>query len=120
MESERNHLLESETRARAEAEAALERLHAIQTITDAALAYLASTTFCASCSAACARTLQVDLASVRLLDEWAQRPLRARHRRRAASNAWSTSFFPSKPSTSRAPCWRTTSARPVPTARIGT
>jgi PAS domain S-box-containing protein len=68
-EEERAGLLESESKARAEAEAALERLHAIQQITDAALSYLGLDDLLRELLARLRSTLRADVASVRLIDE---------------------------------------------------
>jgi PAS domain S-box-containing protein len=67
-EEERAGLLESQSKARAEAEAALERLHAIQRITDAALSYLGLADLLRELLARLRSTLRVDVASVWLLD----------------------------------------------------
>jgi PAS domain S-box-containing protein len=68
-EEERAGLLERESKARAEAEAALERLHAIQRITDAALSYLGLDDLLRELLARLRSTLRADVASVRLIDE---------------------------------------------------
>jgi PAS domain S-box-containing protein len=68
-EEERAGLLESESKARAEAEAALERLHAIQRITDAALSYLGLDDLLRELLARLRGTLRADVASVRLIDD---------------------------------------------------
>jgi PAS domain S-box-containing protein len=68
-EEERAGLLESQSKARAEAEAALERLHAIQRITDAALSYLGLDDLLRELLARLRSTLRADVASVQLLDE---------------------------------------------------
>jgi PAS domain S-box-containing protein len=69
VEDERARLFESETRARAEAEAALERLRAIESITDAALSNLGLDDLLRELLARLRHTLQLELASVRLIDE---------------------------------------------------
>jgi PAS domain S-box-containing protein len=71
-EEERAGLLERESKARAEAEAALERLHAIQRITDAALSYLGLDDLLRELLARLRSTLRADVASVRLIDEEAK------------------------------------------------
>jgi PAS domain S-box-containing protein len=68
-EEERAHLLNSESRARAEAEAALERLSAIQSITAAALARLALDDLLSELLARLRRALGGDFACVQLIDE---------------------------------------------------
>jgi PAS domain S-box-containing protein len=68
-EEERARLFESETRARAEAEAALERLRAIESITDGALHHLGLDALLSELLARLRRVLNTDSASVLLLDE---------------------------------------------------
>jgi PAS domain S-box-containing protein len=68
-EEERARLLESESRARAEAEGALERLRAIESITDAALSYLGLDDLLRELLARLRSTLQAEIASVRLIDD---------------------------------------------------
>ena len=68
-EEERARLLESETTARAEAEAALERLRAIDTITDSALVHLGLEELLQELLVRLRRALDADSASVLLLDE---------------------------------------------------
>jgi PAS domain S-box-containing protein len=68
-EGERDHLLESETRARAEAEAALERLRAIDTITDSALVHLGMDDLLRELLVRLQRVLDADSIGVQLLDE---------------------------------------------------
>jgi PAS domain S-box-containing protein len=68
-EEERASLLGRETQARAEAEAALERLRAIDTITDGALHHLALDELLSELLARLRRVLNTDSASVLLLDE---------------------------------------------------
>ena len=67
-EEERARLLESETRARAEAEAALERLRAIDTITDSALVHLGLDDLLHELLARLRRVLDADSAGVQLVD----------------------------------------------------
>jgi len=69
VEDERARLLESETRARAEAEAALERLRAIDTITDSALVHLGLDELLRELLVRLRRALDADSAGVLLLDE---------------------------------------------------
>jgi PAS domain S-box-containing protein len=71
-EEERARLLESETRARAEAEAALERLRAIDTITDSALVHLGLDELLQELLGRLRRVLDADSAGVQLLDENSQ------------------------------------------------
>jgi PAS domain S-box-containing protein len=68
-EDERARLLESETTARADAEAALERLRAIDTITDSALVHLGLEELLQELLARVRRALDTDSACVLLLDE---------------------------------------------------
>ncbi len=68
-EEERKRLLESESKARSEAEGALERLRAIESITDAALSYLGLDDLLRELLARLRSTLQAEIASVRLIDE---------------------------------------------------
>jgi PAS domain S-box-containing protein len=68
-EEERAHLLESESRARADAEAALERLGAIQSITELALARLALDDLLSELLARLRKALGGDFACVQLIDE---------------------------------------------------
>src|SRR5712691_10242761 len=68
-EDERARLLDSETTARAEAEAALERLRAIDTITDSALVHLGLDELLHELVARLRRVLDADSAAVLLLDE---------------------------------------------------
>jgi len=68
-QGERDHLLESETRARAEAEAALERLRAIDTITDSALVHLGMDDLLRELLVRLQRVLDADSIGVQLLDE---------------------------------------------------
>jgi PAS domain S-box-containing protein len=68
-EEERAALLESESKARAEAEAALERLHAIQSITDLALARLALDDLLSELLARLRKALGGDFAFIQLIDE---------------------------------------------------
>ena len=72
-EEEHGRLLESETRARAEAETALERLRAIDTITDSALVHLGLDELLQELLARLRRVLDADSASVQLLDEAGER-----------------------------------------------
>jgi PAS domain S-box-containing protein len=72
-EEERARLLESETLARAEAEAALERLRAIDTITDSALVHLGLDELLQELLARLRRVLNADTAGVQLLDEEGQK-----------------------------------------------
>jgi PAS domain-containing protein len=69
VEDERGRLFESETRARAEAEAALERLRAIDTITDSALVHLGLDELLRELLVRLRRVLDADSAVVLLLDE---------------------------------------------------
>lgn len=71
-EQERARLLESEQRARAEAEAALDRLHAIQSITDAALAHLSLDDLLGALLGRLRAALGADSATVLLLEESTQ------------------------------------------------
>src|SRR6185295_12296497 len=68
-EAERARLLQSETEARAAAEAALDRVRAIETITDAALSHLGLDELLRELLVRLRSTLRVDIASVRLIDE---------------------------------------------------
>jgi signal transduction histidine kinase len=68
-QQERTRLLESERRARAEAEAALERLRAIQGITDVALAHLAVDELLAELLARVRKALEGDYAILQLIDQ---------------------------------------------------
>jgi PAS domain S-box-containing protein len=68
-EEERAGLLESESKARAQAEAALERLHAIQSITDLALARLALDDLLSELLARLRKALGGDFAFIQLIDE---------------------------------------------------
>lgn len=68
-EEERARLLQSESRARAEAETALERLRAVQSITDAALSRLGLDDLLRELLARLRSTLRAEVASVRLIDE---------------------------------------------------
>jgi len=76
-EEERLRLLESESRTRAAAEAALERLRAIQSITDAALSYLGLDDLLRELLARLRGALRAEIASVRLIDH-ARKELYAR------------------------------------------
>jgi PAS domain S-box-containing protein len=69
VEDERTRLFESETRARAEAESALERLRAIDTITDRALVHLGLDELLRELVVRLRRVLDADSAGVLLLDE---------------------------------------------------
>jgi PAS domain S-box-containing protein len=69
VDAERTRLLESQTESRAVAEAALQRLRAIHTITDVALSYLNVDDLLRELLKRLRRTLQVEIASVRLIDE---------------------------------------------------
>jgi PAS domain S-box-containing protein len=68
-EEERARLLESERRARADAEAALERLRAIQGITDVALARLAVDELLAELLSRVRKALEGDYAIIQLIDK---------------------------------------------------
>jgi PAS domain S-box-containing protein len=68
-EAERGRLLESESAARAAAEVALERLRAIDTITDSALVHLGVDDLLRELLARLRRSLEADYASVLLLDD---------------------------------------------------
>jgi PAS domain S-box-containing protein len=68
-EEESARLLASESRARAEAESALERLRAIDTITDSALVHLGLDELLQELLARLRRVLDADMAGVQLLDE---------------------------------------------------
>jgi PAS domain S-box-containing protein len=68
-EHERDQLLESERAARTEAEAALERLHAIESITDGALRHLGLDELLSELLARLQRALATDAATVFLLSE---------------------------------------------------
>jgi PAS domain S-box-containing protein len=69
VEAERDRLLESATAARTLAETALERLHAIQSITDSALVHLSLDAMLQELLVRLRRALQTDHALVLLLDE---------------------------------------------------
>jgi PAS domain S-box-containing protein len=69
VEDERARLFESETRARAEAEAALDRLQAIDTITDSALVHLGLDELLRELLVRLRRALDADSVGVLLLDE---------------------------------------------------
>jgi PAS domain S-box-containing protein len=77
VEVERTRLLESQIESRAVAEAALQRLRAIHAITDVALSYLNVDDLLRELLKRLRRTLQVELASVHLIDE-ARQALRVR------------------------------------------
>jgi signal transduction histidine kinase len=68
-EADRARLLASETGARAAAEAALLRMRAIETITDAALSHLGLDALLSELLVRLRSTLHADIASVRLIDE---------------------------------------------------
>jgi PAS domain S-box-containing protein len=68
-EEERTRLFHAETRARAAAESALERLRSIQSITDATLAHMALDQFLRELLARLRKALQTEYATVLLLDE---------------------------------------------------
>jgi PAS domain S-box-containing protein len=68
-EDERAQLLESETRARTEAERALARLRALDTITDSALVHLGLDDLLHELLVRLRRTLRADMVSVQLVDE---------------------------------------------------
>jgi len=68
-EEERARLLESESRTRADAEAVLERLRAIHSITDAALSHLGLDDLLRELLARLRSTLRADVISVRLIDD---------------------------------------------------
>jgi PAS domain S-box-containing protein len=69
VDAERAHLLESQIESRAVAEAALQRLRAIHTITDVALSYLNVDDLLRELLKRLRRALQAEIASVRLIDE---------------------------------------------------
>jgi len=69
VDAERTRLLESQMESRAVAEATLQRLRAIHTITDVALSYLNVDDLLRELLKRLRRTLQVEIASVRLIDE---------------------------------------------------
>ena len=73
-EEERARLLESESRLRAEAEAALERLRAIQSITDAALSRLGLDDLLRELLARLRSTLRAEVAAVLLIDDERKEP----------------------------------------------
>ena len=103
-EEDRARLLESESRARAEAEAALERLRAIQSITDAALSRLGLDDLLRELLARLRSTLRAEIASVRLIDESARTSTRARSME-SRWNAWRTFVSPSMPCGWTLRCW---------------
>jgi len=68
-EEERTRLLESESRARGEAEAAFGQLHAIQAISDGALVHLSLDQMLRELLGRLRRAFHADAASVQLLDD---------------------------------------------------